>query len=313
MLSRIIAAFALLIAAPALATTGNDPLPGFWELKAGGVTVLRFELRHNADAWSGLWQRPSEWETDGFSFSKLIGPPVTVDGNGSAATNGDVTVNFANPDLGKKVDSIRFRLTDATHAKAIFGNGFSLPLTRASASGSVGPWPANHDYSLNVSRPTNSEMTAIYEADQAARKGAHIDWAVVSAQDDLRRARTQELLDSGALQSGDDFEHAAFVFQHGSKPEDYLKAHLLAMAAVARGKSGAIWIASATLDRYLVHIGQPQVLGTQYSMPQGAAVTQEPYDRTLISDQMREALKVPVLADQEIRRQQMQQDRDAAK
>lgn len=65
----------------------------------------------------------------------------------------------------------------------------------------------------------NAEMTAIFEADQAARQaGPDIDWEVVSREDEARRVRTKALLDAGALQSGDDFYHAAFVFQLAASP-----------------------------------------------------------------------------------------------
>jgi hypothetical protein len=72
------------------------------------------------------------------------------------------------------------------------------------------------------------------------------------------------LLKQDALQSGADFHDAAFIFQHGDSPDDYLLAHMLAMAAVTKGDGRGRWIAVAMLDRYLQSIGQPQVFGTQY-------------------------------------------------
>jgi hypothetical protein len=151
---------------------------------------------------------------------------------------------------------------------------------------------------------TNAEMTAIFDADQADRQGpgAAIDWAVVSPRDSARRARTLALLDGGKLRSGDDFWHAAFVFQHGSEPNDYLLAHTLAIIAAARGRPDAAWIAAATLDRYLQNIGRPQIYGTQFHTTTGQPATQEPYDRALMSDALRQALRVPPLADQERQR-----------
>jgi hypothetical protein len=156
-------------------------------------------------------------------------------------------------------------------------------------------------------------MSAIFSADQADRQAADIDWSIVGPADNKRRARTEELLGSGALQSGDDYYHAAFVFQHGADPGDYLKAHLLAMIAVARGRPDAVWIASATLDRYLHAIGKPQVLGTQYAIPSDSPATQDPYDRALISDAMRKALHVPSIEEQEARRRQYDQAAAASK
>ena len=86
----------------------------------------------------------------------------------------------------------------------------------------------------------------------------------MGAQDEQRRGAVAELLKQGKLHTGEDFEHAAFIFQHGGTPDDYLLAHTLAMVAVARGRSTAIWIAAATLDRYLQNIKQPQIYGTQF-------------------------------------------------
>jgi len=129
-----------------------------------------------------------------------------------------------------------------------------------------------------------------------------IDWEVVRPADEKRRARTEQLLDNGQLKSGDDFYDAAFVFQHGDTANDYMKAHLLAMVAIARGQPNAPWIAAATLDRYLQEIGKPQALGTQFTSSEDGKFTQEPYDRTLASDAMRKALQVPSLAEQEARR-----------
>jgi hypothetical protein len=149
----------------------------------------------------------------------------------------------------------------------------------------------------------NSEMTRIFEADQADRDNpATIDWAAVGKRDDERRGKTKALLDAGLLKSGDDFWHAAFVFQHGEKPEDFLVAHTLAIIAADRGRRDATWIAAATLDRYLQAVGQKQVYGTQYVNRDGKPTTQEPYDRTTISDALRSAMDVPVLADQEKKR-----------
>ena len=144
-------------------------------------------------------------------------------------------------------------------------------------------------------------MTAIFDADQADRQSPDIDWSAIGPVDNRRRIRTKQLLDAGTLQSGDDYYHAAFVFQHGNEADDYLLAHLLATIAVARGRPDAVWIASATLDRYLQAIGKPQILGTQYAIPENGPVTQEPYDRALISDAMRKALRVPSLEEQEQR------------
>lgn len=147
------------------------------------------------------------------------------------------------------------------------------------------------------------EMTAIFDADQAARADpAAIDWSKLSVADANRRARAQALLDAGRLRSADDFHHAAFVFQHGDAPDDFLKAHALALVAAAKGKPEAAWIAAATLDRFLQRSGLPQVYGTQFQARPDGSWTQEPYRRDLLSDALRRATGVPPLAEQEVQR-----------
>jgi hypothetical protein len=120
----------------------------------------------------------------------------------------------------------------------------------------------------------------------------------MSARDAARRKRVRELLDQGALTTGQDFWQAAFVFQHGTSPEDYLLAHLLAMVGVSKGDKDSRWIAAATLDRYLQSIGRPQVFGTQYSTKGSEQWSQEPIDRALLPDALRKEFCVPSLSQQ---------------
>jgi hypothetical protein len=134
--------------------------------------------------------------------------------------------------------------------------------------------------------------------------------AAITRDDAERRRQTQQLLDGGQLHTAEDFTRAAFVFQHGSTPEDFLLAHTLAMVAVARGNAGALWIASATLDRYLHVVGKPQVYGTQFTFEPNHSLTQEPFNRELVSDALRHQLDVPSLAEQ--RKQLIEQSKSAA-
>jgi hypothetical protein len=109
----------------------------------------------------------------------------------------------------------------------------------------------------------------------------------------------RKLLADGALSTAADFRAAAFVFQHGGEPNDYLLAHTLAMIAVAKGEQAALWIATATLDRYLIAVGRPQIYGTQYSRDRATrAWTQEPYQRDLVSDALRAQLGVKTSVEQ---------------
>ncbi|KQM38917.1 hypothetical protein ASE59_10115 [Sphingomonas sp. Leaf10] len=166
----------------------------------------------------------------------------------------------------------------------------------------------------------NAEMAKLFAEDQAIRENVpHAkmqDMAFVEkmwADDAARRTRTRALLESGQLSTADDYYAAAFVFQHGEQPQDYLLAHSLALAAVARGKAKASWIAAATLDRYLQNIGQKQVYGTQWRWPNDALPSREPYDRQLIPDSLRTALGVPTLAKQDKNLAEMQAEQAATK
>ena len=152
-------------------------------------------------------------------------------------------------------------------------------------------------------------MKSIFDADQSARMSKSIDWKVIVPADDKRRERTRELLAQGSLHTAGCWE-AAFIFQHGETFNSYLLAHVLAMVAVAKGNSKAIWIAAATLDRYLMKVGQKQILGTQYSRPDpNKSWTQEPYDRDLVSDALRGELQVETQAEQAEKLKKLQDEK----
>jgi hypothetical protein len=146
----------------------------------------------------------------------------------------------------------------------------------------------------------NAEMRAIFDDDQRPRQHeiSEAQWEIVSKEDAARRVRTRKLLDRDELHTAEDFREAAFVFQHGDTPDDYLLAHTLAMIAVAKGEASALWIGTATLDRYLQSTHQPQIYGTQFVGKSGDRMTQDPYHSDLISDSLRAELGVPSIAEQ---------------
>jgi len=143
----------------------------------------------------------------------------------------------------------------------------------------------------------NLEMKKIYAADQALREslrdfenGEQLE--TMAREDAVHREATRKLLAAGQLRTGADFEEAAYIFQHGQTPDDFLLAHTLGLIATVRGSSGGVWIAAASMDRYLQAIGKPQIYGTQFRSSSGP-MTQEPYNRDLISDALRGRLRVP--------------------
>jgi hypothetical protein len=109
----------------------------------------------------------------------------------------------------------------------------------------------------------NEELRDLYEADQGDRRAGQLSPDIVE-RDRARRRRVAELLDAGAAESGEDFVHAAMVFQHGDGLGDFQRAHDLALRAAELGHRPGRWLAAAALDRWLMHQGRPQKYGTQY-------------------------------------------------
>ncbi len=167
-------------------------------------------------------------------------------------------------------------------------------------------WDSTRTYTQDDFAPDNREMTAIVARDQADRADTPPkNEQTLEQADRERRMQTAALLKRGLLHTGPDFDHAALVFQHGTASEDYLLAHVLAVIAVSKGQSGAVWISAATLDRYLQSLHQPQIFGTQYKVLNKDPSTQEPYDRSLVSDALRAYMGVPDQKSQEDQRHQL--------
>jgi hypothetical protein len=151
------------------------------------------------------------------------------------------------------------------------------------------------------------EIHLLYEADQADRIKIESTgpgtWQMqemmkITQRDAERRKRTLELLNSGQLRSADDYYYSAMVMQHGDKSDEYLLCHVLATASIKLGREKSAWLAAASLDRYLMKIGQPQIFGSQFNNPQPADLskfTNEPYNQKLVSDSLRKIFYQPPL------------------
>ncbi|WP_163869333.1 DUF6624 domain-containing protein [Myxococcus eversor] len=98
-----------------------------------------------------------------------------------------------------------------------------------------------------------------------------LDWKTVSARDEARRARVQQILDAGGAKVGLDYFHAAMVFQHGMEVANYQRSHALAVKAAELDPTlkHARWLAAASKDRELMHLGKPQLYGTQFRVVEG--------------------------------------------
>lgn len=142
----------------------------------------------------------------------------------------------------------------------------------------------------------NGELLDLYEDDQGDRSG-DIDWSEVSARDAARRQRVAEIMAAGEAQAADDYFHAAMVFQHGTEPEDFERAHEWALKAVEidPDHGSARWLAAAAKDRYLMNVGRPQLYGTQFRRDEGGAWYLYEVDPS-VTDEERAKWNVPPLA-----------------
>jgi len=285
---------------------------GWWAVRTGerNVIVLHIEVGGDGRLQGDYWT-PKAFVIDKDTIDQIKGVTVRQAVSHPRLEHGGVTFTVSKPDNPGDHDRMLLKLADAAHGQLIYDDfpSVSMDVVSVPAGSRVADdWRSDQSYTLDHQAPveiqSNTEMSRLFDADQAVRTTTNfnkIDWSVVSKQDEERRAATARLLAAGSLHTADDFYHAAFIFQHGSKPDDFLLAHTLAMVAVKKGRRNAIWIASATLDRYLQKIGRPQVYGTQFLTAKNGT-TQEPYDRALISDALRAELDVPPQAGQEAQR-----------
>ncbi|HEY0107568.1 MAG TPA: hypothetical protein VGB91_15915 [Rhizomicrobium sp.] len=285
-----------------------QPVPkeflGTWVLRLGDRTLYVLALRPDGGGIGGYVESPAHLTVFNGRLFLIAAPGVRRDRIVRSHLAGGALV-LAAQDAGdpKHDDDFVLRL-DGAGARLAFGDdpaqlgADALFLTRAGKTAAVATdWQIGRAYTVDDGDTPSAEMKAIYDADQGDRGSDKADWAVVAKSDAARRLRTRRLLAQGALRTGKDYEEASFVFQHGDAPDDYLLAHTLAVIAVSKGDGAAVWIAAATLDRYLQRIGRKQIYGTQFVKPRpDAPWTQEPYDRTLISDALRRQLGVPAHA-----------------
>ena len=276
---------------------------GTWVMRLGERNLFVLTLTLEGNGVRGSFERPAKLASMNCIFTGMSG--VRLDRVArSRYADGVLHLTIQNANDAKDEDNygmvvrgnraelvIEDLPADVVTEPYVFG--------RATAGAKVATdWEPNRDYVVGDSDLPSAEMKTIFDEDQRVRQAEHIDWAATSRTDAERREQTRKLLAIGALHTGKDYEEAAFVFQHGDSPQDYLLAHTLAMVAVSKGDATAIWIAAATLDRYLQKAGQKQIFGTQYLTDSKGNWTQEPYDQGLVSDALRRQLGVPSQATQ---------------
>ncbi len=302
---RVLAVLALALAVAQGAE--QKDFAGTWMAKLGERNLFVLKLTIEGNGIGGVFERPMKLSSTNGVFANMRGGVRRDRIVQSVMKDGNLSFKTQNADDPKDEDAYVMTIK-GDRAELSFDDLPStvvmppLLLDRGAASLTVSTdWEPNRLYLPDDSDVPNAEMKAIFDEDQRVRTNDKIDWNTVGKSDAERRQRTRKLLKDGALHTGQDYEEAAFVFQHGDSAADYLLAHTLAMVAVSKGDATAIWIAAASLDRYLENIGQKQIFGTQYSNDMKGHWTQEPYDRDLISDALRQQLGVPPQALQQVR------------
>jgi hypothetical protein len=267
---------------------------GVWSVRIDTQTFAVVALTMSEGGLVGNVTLPEQFETNGLTISHI---------SGSAHEN---LVEKAVVE-GSSLHLTTHSLSDPTDKDEWL---MALPVGNTSslrpAAMPMAPWPMQSDagakvsliwdksrtYSLLESSVPSPEMAKIFEEDQRVRVG--VTWTAEYASrmgpgDHQRREQVRDLLGKGKLRSGLDFERAAFIFQHGENSQDFLLAHALALAALVRGEKSASWIASVSLDRYLLTIGQPQILGTQMNFGVDTGL-RKPYDSALVPEALRRQL-----------------------
>lgn len=291
----------LLLFMPLLCFAGKanvSDFSGTWVLKIEGRNLFVVELEvEGASRFSGRFERPSGMETTNTIF-RITDPSTRTDPLvRSEMKDGVLALTFRDDDKDETDfvmqvigDSAEFGLAGVPPGTGL--GPWKLEKSTMNERASIN-WQPNRSYVIGDSDNANPEMNQIYTLDQQDRMRQPADAANLATADAARRARTKELLSQGLLRTGRDYKQAAFVMQHGDKPEDFLLAHSLAVAAVAKGESTAVWIASATLDRFLQSKGMAQIYGTQLEVNQDGTSFQKQFDMSLVPDSLRVQLGVP--------------------
>lgn len=277
---------------------------GTWIMRLGDRTIFVMRLADTKEGLTGTLERPAHMTGSNGAYSGFQ-PGVRRDVITHAAVK-DSSLHLTIQNATDHADTTDFVMVLKGETASLSFEGLPpgivvAPFTfiRADASAKLATdWEPNRIYTAADSDTPNAQMKTIYDEDQRVRSAAKINWTEVNRTDAERRAQVRKLLASHALHTGNDYEEASFVFQHGEATDDFLLAHTLALVAVSKGDAAAIWIAGATLDRYLQKVGQKQILGTQFVKSPEHGWTQEPYDRSLISDALREQLAVPTQSQQ---------------
>ena len=144
----------------------------------------------------------------------------------------------------------------------------------------------------------NLKLEEIFQEDQVDRDRVYEspdEVAKLRKRDAARRKTVSVMMELGEVKTKNDLYHTAVIFQHGESAQDFMNAHRLATMSGLLGHRTARWLVAASLDRYLMKIGRPQVYGTQfeYNPAQKEYQLKLPIDETVFLSFEKEMLGVP--------------------
>lgn len=292
----------LVLAAIAFGGPSLESYVGQYVFKVGGRNFIVLNVHRVDGKWAGTFARPQHAHFR-LAYSKISNESLTEPIISSVRQNGHLHLVVRNPTKQHAEDELDLKLVGGGAELKPFGAPmppWHLIRVPENPRQEVGKgWDKNCTYYPDALMQSNPQMKKIYAEDQKYRDSGWAEYKAhekLAAEQDRRdREEVRKLLDEHALHSARDFAEAAFVFQHGARPDDYLLAHTLAIMSMALGDPSSRWIAISSLDRYLLSINHPQIYGTQMQPPKPGTTQRprEPYDRTLVPEYVRRQLGAP--------------------
>lgn len=267
---------------------------GVWILNALGRPIFAIELRQAAGKMAAAWHRPTAFQIDGNEIRHVTGPIEHRVGTATYIKENEVVILIGEAEPDKlKLSCDRPGYAELSFVDAGFA---ALPMQRGQLENVSDSWDPEINYTVQRTVDDNLRLKKMYDLDQSARTGNKAIDADTDRQDRERITEVYDLIEKDQLSSADDFYRAAFILQHGNYPKDYLNAHLSAMISLNQGKSSAVWIAVASLDRYLLTTSGKQVIGSQFT-DQGYGAKFAPINSNMAAQGLAKRLRLVAIPD----------------
>ncbi|GAA0271504.1 hypothetical protein GCM10009127_09660 [Alteraurantiacibacter aestuarii] len=140
MLHKFLLALAVLLLPVSALAQGIE---GNWDLRSGDTTIFRFTIAEgDGGEWSGTWQRPASFNTDGNAFARLSGGVEDVPSMTGIEFLERVELSFDDPRPGAIPDIFRFELIDEGHVRMTYVGTDLEPylLVRSGENDPMGDW-----------------------------------------------------------------------------------------------------------------------------------------------------------------------------